>query len=149
MLTAHWIVFAWALGIILSDALWRRIPNLFSLGAIVGGLIYLLHVGQAPLGSGWLDVLLGLLLALLLTLPAYLMRWLGAGDVKLLLAIASLGGWKIVLSSFAIAGTLSGISVLVVMQYATYFGYSPANKRFLPFGAMLGAGLIASMGFKW
>jgi Flp pilus assembly protein protease CpaA len=149
VLAAHLLVIAWALGITLSDALRRRIPNLFSLGAIAGGLIYLISTGHAVLNANWLDVLLGLLLALLLTLPAYLMRWLGAGDVKLLLAIASLGGWKVVLSSFAVAGILGGISALAVMQYAAYFGYSPANKRWLPFGAMLAVGLIASMGFKW
>lgn len=149
MLTAHWIVVAWALGITLSDALWRRIPNLFSLGAITGGLIYLVYAEHAVLSASWLDVFLGLLLALLLTLPAYLMRWLGAGDVKLLLAIAVLGGWKVVLSSFVVAGILGGISVLAVMQYATYFGYNPANKRWLPFGALLATGLIVSLGLKW
>lgn len=133
----------------LSDLMSRRIPNVFSLGAIVGGLAYLAYAGHALVIASSLDVGLGLLLALVLTLPAYLVRWLGAGDVKLLLAIACLGGWKLVLTSFAVAGLLSGICALVMMQWATYFGHSPANKRWLPFGAMLSTGLILSMGFKW
>lgn len=140
---------SWALGIALSDALSRRIPNVFSLGAIICGLAYLAYVGQAPLGGGWLEVMAGMLIAILLTLPAYFMRWLGAGDVKLLLAIAVLGGWKAVLTSFAVAGVLGGISVAAVMQYAAYSGQGPVRKRWLPFGALLAMGLIASMRFKW
>lgn len=149
VLVAHWIIISWAVGITLSDLLSRRIPNVFSLGAIVGGLAYLGYVGHAVVIASWLDVGIGLLLALLLTLPAYLARWLGAGDVKLLLAIASLGGWKLVITSFAVAGLLSGICALGMMQWATYFGHRPANERWLPFGAMLSTGLIVSMGFKW
>ena len=126
----------------------RRIPNVFSLGAIVAGLTYLAYAGNALLSGTWLDVLLGVLLALLLTLPAYIMRWLGAGDVKLLLAIASLGGWEAVITSFAVAGLLCGISALIVVQYAIYTGRSPESKRWLPFGAMLATGLIISIGVR-
>lgn len=142
------MIVSWALAITLSDILSRRIPNAFSLGAILGGLAYLGYAGNAVLGGNWLDVLLGLLLALSLTLPAYIMRWLGAGDVKLLVAIAALGGWKVVLTSFAVAGLMSGISALAVMQYVTYFGRGPESKRWLPFGAMLATGLIISIGLQ-
>jgi len=143
------LVIAWALGIALADILSRRIPNIFSVGAIFCGLAYLAYAGQAILGGGWFEVMAGMLIALLLTLPAYLMRWLGAGDVKLLLAIAALGGWKVVLTSFAVAGILGSVSTVAVLQYATYFGQGPTSKRWLPFGAMLAMGLIASMQFKW
>jgi len=149
LLAAHWMIISWALGIMLSDALSRRIPNVFSLSAVIGGLAYLAYAGHAVLGGNWVDVLLGLLLALLLTLPAYLMRWLGAGDVKLLVAIACLGGWQVVLASFAVAGLMSGICALAVMQYTAYFGRGPTKKRWLPFGAMLATGLISNIGFNW
>ena len=89
------------------------------------------------------------LLALLLTMPAYLLRWLGAGDVKLLLAIAVMGGWQYVLTSFVIAGLVSGITTLAMLQYSTYSGHQLTAGRWMPFGAMLAAGLIASMGIKW
>jgi len=148
VLTAHWMIISWALGVSISDMMSRRIPNVFSLGAMGVGLAYLAYAGSALVSGTWLDVLLGVLLAILLTLPAYLMRWLGAADVKLLLAIASLGGWKIVLSSFAVAGMMSGISALIVVQYAIYSGRSPESKRWLPFGAMLATGLIISIGVK-
>lgn len=149
MQASHWLVIAWALGITLSDLTSRRIPNVLSLGVFLAGLGYLAYTGQAVLAGGWTDILLGVLLGLLLTLPAYLLRWLGAGDVKLLLAIAVLGGWQYVLTSFVVAGLISGISVLAMMQYSTYSGRSLAAGRWLPFGAMLSAGLIVSMGFKW
>ncbi|HYD34018.1 MAG TPA: A24 family peptidase [Methylophilaceae bacterium] len=148
MLAVHWLIVAWALGIVVSDVSSRRIPNAFSLGAVVGGLAYLAYFGHAVLNGSLVDVLLGVLLALLLTVPAYMMSWLGAGDVKLLLAIASLGGWQSVLTSFAVAGLLGAVCALAVMQYATYSGQAPARKRWVPFGAMLAAGLIVSMGFR-
>lgn len=143
------LVVAWALGIALSDILSRRIPNVFSIGALIGGIAYLVYAGQAPLGGAWLEVITGMLIAILLTLPAYFLRWLGGGDVKLMLAIAALGGWKVVLTSFAVAGLLAGLTSMFVMQYAAYTGQGPATKRWLPFGAMLAMGLIASMRFQW
>lgn len=149
MLAVHWLIVSWALGITLSDVVSRRIPNVLSLGAILGGLGYLAYTGQAVLAGGWLDVMVGLLLALLLTLPAYLLRWLGAGDVKLLLAIAVMGGWQYVLTSFVIAGLVSGITTLAMLQYSTYSGHQLTAGRWMPFGAMLATGLIASMGIKW
>lgn len=149
MLAVQSLAIAWALGIALSDLSARRIPNVLSLGACACGLIYLAFSGYAVLGADWLAVLVGIVLAVLLTLPAYLMRWLGAGDVKLLLAIAVLGGWKSVLGSFAIAGLLGGIAAVAVLQYAAYSGRSPSAKRWLPFGAMLASGFIVSIGVKW
>lgn len=148
MQASHWLIVSWALGITLSDLTSRRIPNVLSLGAVLGGLGYLAYTGQAILAGGWIDVLLGMLLALLLTLPAYLLRWLGAGDAKLLLAIAALGGWQYVLTSFAIAGLVSGVTTLAMLQYSTYSGRNLAAGRWVPFGAMLATGLIASMGIK-
>lgn len=149
MLAVQSLAIAWALGIALSDLTARRIPNVLSLGACAGGLIFLAFSGHAMLGADGLAVLLGVVLAVLLTLPAYIMRWLGAGDVKLLLAIGILGGWKSALGSFAIAGLLGGIAAVAVLQYAAYSGRSPSAKRWLPFGAMLASGFIVSIGVKW
>lgn len=149
MLATHWLVVSWALGIVVSDTTSRRIPNVFSLGAVACGLVYLIYFGYAPLGDTWLHILLGIFLALTLTLPAYLARWIGAGDVKLLLAIATLGGWKAVVTSFAIAGLLGGFTTLGMMQYSTYTGRNLPTGRWLPFGAMLAMGFIVSMGVEW
>ncbi|HEU4709220.1 MAG TPA: prepilin peptidase [Methylophilaceae bacterium] len=149
MLAAYWLVLLWALFIVFCDVKARRIPNELSLGVLLVGLIYAGYTGHAVLAVGWPDIGLGLLLAVGLTVPAYLQRWLGAGDVKLLLAIGILGGWKAVLVSFVAAGLLSGVSIVAMLQYATYSGRSLPTGRWLPFGAMLAIGFMVSMGFKW
>lgn len=149
MLPAHWLVLGWALCIVWIDAKARRIPNGLNLGAAVAGLAFAIFTGQAMLEAGYMDILLGLLLAALLTIPAYLQRLLGAGDAKLLLAIAMLGGWKAVLVSFAVAGLLGGFTVFAMLQYSTYSGRGMPNGRWLPFGALLAMGLITSLGIRW
>lgn len=144
----QWLVTSWALAMIISDISARRIPNLFSLGGTLFAFVYLAATGDAALGGGWLGVGAGVLLSLLLTLPAYLLRWLGAGDVKLLFAIAALGGWQAVLLSFAVAGLLAGAIAAVWPIIAPYFGYSITNKRWLPFGAALSVGLLVAIGAR-
>ncbi|SMQ27030.1 prepilin peptidase CpaA [Pseudomonas helmanticensis] len=71
-----------------QDARQRHIGNLLTLG--VGGLaaVYLLLTGQTWLGADAVQGGWAFLLALLLTLPGYLLNRFGAGDVKLMTAFA-------------------------------------------------------------
>lgn len=149
MLTGQLLVLGWGLGVVLTDVKTRRIPNALSLGAGIFGLGYAIVTGHALLGANWLDLVLGLLLAGLLTVPAYLQRRLGAADVKLLLAIALLGGWKCVLISFIVAGLLGGLGLMAMLQYSNYFARPMPAARWLPFGALLAVGFITSMGARW
>lgn len=149
MLVAHLLMLAWAVGVALIDIKARRIPNGLSLAGVVIGLGYAISVGHGVLGGDWADILLGLLLAVLLSIPAYLRGVLGAGDAKLMLAIGVLGGWKAVLLSFAFAGVLGSITIFAMMQYSACSGRAMPAGRWMPFGAMLSMGLIASMGLKW
>lgn len=148
MQAADLLVVAWALGMFVSDMSTRRIPNLLSLGAAACALVFLVVTGKAVLGGEWQSVLLGLALGLALTLPAYLMRWLGGGDVKLILAIGCLGGLHAVLVSFVVAGFLAGATAIAWLALQPYYGRSIGVKRWLPFGAALSVGLIAAVGFK-
>lgn len=71
------------------DVRWRRIANrdvllLAALGAAAAVL------GASPFGLDLGQALLGMALALLALLPFYLLRWMGAGDVKL---AAAIGMW--------------------------------------------------------
>ncbi|WP_411390412.1 prepilin peptidase [Pseudomonas sp. MPB23] len=66
----------------------RQIANRLTLGAVLLALIYLLGTGSTWLGApanegGW-----AFALALLLTLPGYVLGRFGAGDVKLVAALA-------------------------------------------------------------
>jgi prepilin peptidase CpaA len=148
MRTAILPVIAWGLAVLVTDLAVRRIPNLYSLGAAVVGLVFLVYTGEAVLGGNWIAVLLGAGLALVLTLPGYLAHWLGAGDVKLLFAIALLGGWQAVLVSFAVAGLLGGLLAGAALLLQRYTGRPLPKRRWLPFGAALALGLLVAIGIE-
>lgn len=148
MRAAEWLVVAWSLAVLATDLSVRRIPNLYSAAAALFALAYLAFTGEAMLGASWQPVLLGVALALALTLPGYLARLLGAGDVKLLFAIGLLGGWKVVLISFAVAGILGGIAAVSGLMLARYSGYPLASGRWLPFGAALSIGLMMAIALR-
>lgn len=131
-----------------TDLTVRRIPNLYSIGAALLALAFLAVTGEAMLGANRQAVLPGVALALALTLPGYFARWLGAGDVKLLIAIGLLGGWQVVLISFAVAGLLGGAAVLSGLMLARYSGYPMTAGRWLPFGAALAIGLLVAIGLE-
>lgn len=82
------------LPVLLAVAVWvdarqRRIPNWLSLVGILAGLfLWGLHSGW----SGLLNGFLGLLVGGALFMPFYLMRGMGAGDVKLMAAVGTFLG---------------------------------------------------------
>src|SRR5690348_16655973 len=69
------------------DVRTRRIPNALTFG---GAALGVLMATIAHGGSGAISSLLGLIVGLALFLPFWLLRGLGAGDVKLM---AALGAW--------------------------------------------------------
>lgn len=131
---------AWALALVYTDLRYRRLPNLLTFGAMAAGAMALLAHGQTPLGADPKSALSGAALALALTLPGYLTGRLGAGDVKLLAAIALLGGLQAVLVSFAVGALGVGAVALGLALLRRFYGYSPPAGRFLPMGAGFAAG---------
>lgn len=110
---------------------------------------------QSLLGASVYAGLLAWCAALVLTLPAYAVRWLGAGDVKMLSALGLMTGLQFMLLSYAVAGILAGVIVLYSVlgpRYLPYlnlqlakFGWQlPAatslTGRSLPFGALMAFG---------
>ncbi|MFC6671226.1 prepilin peptidase [Marinobacterium aestuariivivens] len=75
------------LQIAVFDARYRRIPNslLLVLLAVSLGSLLLIERSLAGVQLGWQDIGLSMLTVLAVTLPGYLKRQLGAGDLKLLL----------------------------------------------------------------
>ena len=122
----------------------RKIPNILSLGGCAIGIGWLIATGGAVTGAGAIQVALGFSLALLLTLPGYLMRNLGAGDVKLLCAIGLLCGLQIVAETFMLAALLAGLIALFYLYRSRFFGWYSGSKP-IPFGAALAAALIVSL----
>lgn len=145
MAAAQMLVVIWCVTVLIADLAYRRIPNWISLGAIAVALAMFAYSGKSLLGASWLSMLLGVVVALSLTLPGYLMHQLGAGDVKLLAAIALLAGWKAVLVSFCVGALLTALVALVVMAGARYASYQLSHRRWLPFGAALSIGLLLSI----
>jgi len=146
MTIAEMIVVAWCFSISLADLYARRIPNYLTLGACLIATGWLLTTGHTMLGAHWQSVAVGVIASLLLTVPAYAARMLGAGDVKLLLAIALLGGWHVTLLAFVIAAILALIFGGAYMLFIRFSTHSAISGKWLPFGAALSAGLLCSLG---
>jgi prepilin peptidase CpaA len=80
------------------DLRYERIPNMLVLMAFALALLIHAYMQQ---WTGLLVALQGAGLALAMLLPAYAIRWLGAGDVKLMIAVGAFAGphllfWSVV-----------------------------------------------------
>ena len=107
---------------LLACAVWhdvrsRRIPN----GLVFGGalLALLLHAVPAPAGGGLggldtLGALAGMALGLGLLLPMYVLRALGAGDVKLMAMVGAFVGPQQVLSATLLTLLAGGVLAALV-----------------------------------
>lgn len=139
------IIGAWALVIAVSDWRQRRIPNTLLVAAAVGAILGFLVHGRSLLGASAGSVALGAALGLLLTVPGYLVRGLGAGDVKLLFVIALLGGAWVAMGSLAIGASLCAAFGLVGRAICRLRGEKPPEGRYLPLGSAMLVGLLIMM----
>jgi prepilin peptidase CpaA len=98
------------------DLRYRRIPNWLNLSAILlgvaaNGLLFHIH--------GLLFSLLGVGCSLLIYVPLYLLRGMGAGDVKLMAAVASIVGpwnWLWIFLATALLGGLVSLIYVVLRR---------------------------------
>jgi len=156
------VLIVWACAVAWMDLRHRRIPNVLSLGGWLVGALHLFIVGHSPLGASASSSWLAAGLALLVTLPGYMVRQLGAGDVKFLVALGLLTSWPLTLNSFAIGALLgaamgwAGHNRLTLLSslpaawrppgsWLARWGAAIPPKRHLPFGACLAAGLLVSL----
>ncbi|WP_258039217.1 A24 family peptidase [Nitrosomonas ureae] len=102
--------------LLLSVAAWQdfrsyRISNtlVFS-GALLGVLLNTF----LPVGIGFTESLMGWGIGLLLLLPLYLLRMMGAGDVKLMAMVGAFVGTNDIISVFLYTLIAGGIIALVV-----------------------------------
>jgi prepilin peptidase CpaA len=96
-----------------ADLRSRRIPNWLNLSGVILGLGLNSLFSQ---GEGLKLAALGLGLALLIYVPLYLIRAMGAGDVKLMVAIGALIGpenWLVVFLTTAILGGIASLCLVV------------------------------------
>src|SRR5687767_9558410 len=92
----------------------RRIPNLLTFGAAGAALVFAFVVDGA---GGGASAALGWLLGVLVFLPFFALRGMGAGDVKLL---AALGAWLGPVDTLylAIFASIAGGGVALVVSFA-------------------------------
>ena len=118
--------------------------------------------GQGWLGSTLSSCFTAWVLALALTVPAYALKRLGGGDIKLLAAMGLTGGMEAMLTAYVVASFLVGGAAIVwVMAYRwgslltvplARIGLDapsmPEPKgRMLPFGLGLAIGFVVALLF--
>lgn len=167
---------------VVSDIRKHHIPNRVTLtGALVGLLINsLFPVFASPLQEvpgmlGWQESVAGWLLGLALFLPLYLMRTMGAGDVKLLAMVGAFVGpveiLGVALATMLIGGVLAVVVVICQGMLSRFIanlrlaawtavarvaaGQMPDGRDLpesvgkLPYGVAIGAGTIAYLYYRF
>jgi prepilin peptidase CpaA len=110
------------------DLRYRRIPNWVVLAGLVLGL------GANTFLFGWAGLqrsLLGLGLALLIYFPLYLLRGMGAGDVKLMAAVGSIVGWADWFGIFFFTAIVGGIVAIALLAGRSQLRHGFSNAGYL------------------
>lgn len=153
------------------DLRYRKIPNWLNLTGIGAGLAMnlLLFAGHGAVLAG-----LGIGCSLLVYVPLYLVRGMGAGDVKLMAAVGAIAGPRNWLGIFLATAILGGIVSLLYVLYRKRLhetasnlavivgelvhGRAPADRDArldvrnrealgMPHGALIALGVIAFLTF--
>lgn len=146
---------AFALTVMWTDWRTRRIPNQITYPAMLVGLVLAAIVAfpGAPLGGGFLDHLVAIVAAFVLTYPLYAMGGIKAGDAKLLMAVGALKGTVFLLYA-AILGVLFGgviaVGYIAVRRVAAMAGGREATmgqlmRSWIPYGIALGLGALVAL----
>lgn len=108
---------ALCLAVLVWDALFLRVPNRLLLFALAVQVIYMVVTGQ---GVGGIDVwqsLTGGVIALVLFIPLYALRAMGAGDVKFFALLGLMLGAAYLIPLWLIAGVLAGAHAMIFYRY--------------------------------
>ncbi|WP_152220851.1 prepilin peptidase [Pseudomonas sp. SCB32] len=135
-----------------------RVSNLLTLGGALIAAAFLLVTGHTLTGHPPMAALVATLLALVLSVPGYLLGKLGAADVKALVALALASNAQLLLHVWALA---SLISLLLMFASKLLMGSDwlkanfqtqlarllPSRLKSFPFIFSLFAGLLAYISF--
>ncbi|MFK3796685.1 prepilin peptidase [Pseudomonas sp. NPDC088444] len=111
-----------------QDARHRRVSNVLTLGGAALALVYLLMNGSTWLGASMTEARWAVLWALLLTLPGYALKKLGAGDAKLLVTVALTSDQLHVLGTFVGAGFTSLMWLLLRQKIWPHLAQGVRNR---------------------
>jgi prepilin peptidase CpaA len=96
----------------LFDSRQRRVPNWLTLAGLVLGIA--INTFLYETAGLWMS-LKGLGLAFLIYFPLYLLRGMGAGDVKLMAAVGAIAGWANWLGIMFGTAIMGGIAAIVLV----------------------------------
>ena len=106
----------------------RKIPNWLNLSGLTLGIglnVFLLH------GAGLAHSCLGLVCAIAIYLPLYLLRGIGAGDVKLMAAVGAIVGPSNWLGIFLLTALLGGVLAVVLVGVKRRLYHTCWNVRLI------------------
>jgi leader peptidase (prepilin peptidase)/N-methyltransferase len=129
------VFFAILVGIALTDAREYLIPDEFSLGGLVLGILFSLPGGFATIASALAGAATGFLVLWAVgTLGTRMFKEeaMGGGDIKMMAMVGAFVGWQGVLLTIFL-GALLGTLVFVPLSFFR-------RKRLVPFGVFLSAG---------
>lgn len=158
--------------VIAYDVMFRRVPNSLLLLFLLAHTVCMIVAGY---GIGGIDVwssVTGATLGLIVFLPLYVWRVMGAGDVKFLVIIGALLGVKGLFFVWLVASVLAGLHALALRVLDAWAGAIPLRlnrimqqiadgemyKRMVnarhgrkgtPYAAYLAIVLIYSLGKAW
>lgn len=127
------------------DGRWRRIPNFITLPLLVVGLLGGFSINGT---TGAWQSLTGLLLGAGLMLPFFLMRAMGAGDVKLMAAVGAVLGLRWIVTVFFLTSLCGGLlAAILIIEHRLSLSFKQLptlddkrKKITVPYGWAIAAG---------
>jgi prepilin peptidase CpaA len=120
---------ALVLGAAVYDIRYRRIPNWLTVSGAAIGVALNTFLGP-PVGGLWFS-LKGLALGFFAYLLLYMLRAMGAGDVKMMAAVGSLAGWQNWFGIFVLTAILGGIAAILLSVMRRRLGKTMWNVGFI------------------
>ena len=109
---------------IASDLFEYRVRNAWLVAALMLGAGWMIWLWtQYDAAPPWM-ALVGLLIGFSVLLPFYVMRWMGAGDVKFFATLGFLLGGKALLPIWIIASLLGGVHAVIILVFRVLMRYS-------------------------
>lgn len=132
------------------DIQYRKIPNwIIALGIIGGCLSHASFTELSPLKVSWVDSLIGVALVMVVLLPFWVTKLMGAGDVKLFLVLAFWLGWEILISIWVISIFISFSHFIFYKFFLSYglVNVIQSRKKFMPYGAYISMATVMALSF--
>lgn len=113
--------------IIVYDVLFRRVPNSLLLLALLVHTGYMIATGSGYAGIDIRQSLFGAAIALVVFVPLYALRAMGAGDVKFLVVLGALLGLKVLFVAWLIGSLIAGLHAVMFYSAQMWLAMMPSG----------------------